>query len=158
MKRPRAVTVLAVLILFLGALNFVSGMLLIAGKITFDNMLAQMPNLGPMQQDFEQTMKVAIVLFSVLAVAVAWGLLALKNWARVTTRVFAIVGLLGALIQMIQAFTIKDAPNFLMSAIIGGAYYWAFYLLGQASVRAAFVPLTPGAAPPPLPPGSGPVG
>jgi hypothetical protein len=158
MKRPRAVTVLAVLILLLGASNFVTGMLLISGQITFDKLFGQLPALGDMQQDFEQTMKVIIVLFSLLSAAVAWGLLALKNWARVTTRVFAVLGLLGALMQMIQAFTTRDAPSFLVTAVIGGAYYWAFYYLGQAPVRAAFVPSAPpGSEPqPPAVPGSGP--
>jgi hypothetical protein len=160
MKRPRAITLLAVLILLLAASNFVTGILLITGKVTFDKVFGQVPDLGDMQQDFEQTMKVVIILFSLLGAAVAWGLLAMKNWARVTTRVFAVLGLLGALMQMIQAFTIKDAPNFLFYAAVGGAYYWAFYYLGQAAVRAAFrPPLPPGSEPqPPVLPGSGPVG
>jgi len=158
MKRPRAVTVLAVLILLLGASNFVTGMFLISGRVTFDKVFNHMPDLGEMQQDFEQTMKVVIVLSSLLVVAVAWGLLAMKNWARVTTRVLAVLGLLGALIQMIEAFTGKDAPNFLFYALVGGAYYWAFYYLGQSGVRAAFAMPSPpdSSTQPPIAPGSNP--
>jgi len=151
---------LAVLALFLAASNLLTGILLITGKISFDKLLGQMPELGDMQPQFEQTMKVIIVLFSVLGIAVAVGLLGLKNWARATTRVISVLGLLGALIQMIQAFVARDAPNFLFYALVGGAYYAAFFYLGQASVRAAFAPpQPPGSAPqPPVPPGPDSVG
>src|SRR5271170_7441551 len=150
MSRPRPVTLLAVLILFLAASNLLIGVLLIAGKITFEEMMVQMPGGADIQQQLEQTMKVFIVLLSVLAIAVGLGLLVMKNWARATTRVLAVFGLLGVLVQMIQAFVAHDAPNFLFCAVIGGAYYWAFFYLGQASVRAAFTPAAaPGSAPQP---------
>src|SRR5208282_4588914 len=112
---------------------------------------------GDMQPQFEQTMKVIIVLFSALGIAVAIGLLGLKNWARATARVISV---LGALVQMIQAFVARDASNFLFYALVGGAYYGAFFYLGQASVRAAFAPpQPPGSAPqPPVPPGPDAVG
>jgi len=155
MPRPRPVTLLAFLVFFLAASNLLTGVLLIAGKISFDKIAGQLPQLGDMQQDFEQTMKVLIVLFSILGLAVATGLLGMKNWARVTTRVLSVLGLLGALMQMIQAFVARDAVSFLICAIAGGAYYWAFYYLGQASVRSAFAPPPPpGSAPqPPIDPG-----
>jgi hypothetical protein len=160
MQRPRAVTILAFLVLFLAASNLLTGILLITGKISMDKLIGQMPDLGEVQQDFEQTMKVIIVLFSVLGIAVALGLLGMKNWARATTRVLSVLGLLGALIQMIQAFVARDAPNFLFYAVVGGAYYWAFFYLGQAPVRAAFAPpRPPGSEPqPPIAPGSNPTG
>jgi len=155
MPRPRPVTLLAFLVFFLAASNLLTGVLLIAGKISFDKIAGQLPQLGDMQQDFEQTMKVLIVLFGILGLAVATGLLRMKNWARVTTRVLSVLGLLGALMQMIQAFVARDAVSFLVCAIAGGAYYWAFFYLGQASVRAAFAsPPPPGSAPqPPIAPG-----
>jgi len=155
MPRPRAVTLLAVIALFLAASNLVTGILLITRKISFDKLLGQMPDLGDMQPQFEQTMIVIIVLFSVLGIAVAVGLLGLKNWARATTRVISVLGLLGALVQMIQAFVARDAPNFLFFALVGGAYYGAFYYLGQASVRAAFAPPRPSGSPPTPPAGPG---
>jgi len=160
MKRPRPITLLAFLVFFLAASNLLTGVLLITGKISFDKIAGQLPQLGDMQQNFEQTMKVFIVLFSVLGLAVGAGLLGMKNWARATTRVFSVLGLLGALIQMIQAFVAHDAPNFLFCAIVGGVYYWVFFYLGQASVRAAFAPPPPsGSAPqPPVPPGPDSVG
>jgi len=138
MQRPLAITLLAALALLIAFSNLMGGILLITGKITFDKVFGQVPPLGDMQQDFEQTMKVIIVLFGALGLAVAAGLWSMQNWARVITRVLCVLGLLGALIQMLQAFSIKDPVSFLFSAAVGGAYYWVFFYLGKAEVRALF--------------------
>jgi len=156
MQRPRPVTLLAVLVILLSASNLLTGILLITGKLPFDKVLGQAPDLGDLRDQFERTMKVVIVFISFLGFAVGIGLLGMKNWARVTTRVLAVLGLLGALIQIIQAFAGKEPGAFLFYAIVGGAYYWAFFYLGQAPVRAAFNPRPPqdSAPQPPAPPGS----
>ncbi len=148
MARPRGVTILAVLAILLAAMNLLTGILLIAGVLPFEKAIGSLPDLGDLQASFEQTVKVMIVLFSALGLVVALGLLRMKDWARAVTRALCVLGLLGALIQMIQAFTIKDAPNFLFYAIAGGLYYWAFYYLGQKGIRAAFKPAAPAGAPP----------
>jgi hypothetical protein len=152
MQRPRAVTILAVLVLVLGVMNLITGILLVTGKVTFDKVFGQVPDLGELQQNFEQTMKVVVILFSLVGIAIAFGLWRLQGWARRTTRVFAVLGLLGALIQMIQAFTIRDPVNFVFYAAVGGAYYWAYYYLGTAPIRAAFTPHPPPSSPAPEPP------
>jgi hypothetical protein len=156
MQRPRPVTLLAVLVILLAATNLFTGIGLITGKLPFDKVLGQAPDLGDMRADFERTMKVVIVVISFLGFAIGAGLLGMKNWARITTRVLAVLGLLGALMQMIQAFTAKEPGTFLFYALVGGAYYWAFFYLGQAPVRAAFGPPPPqdSAPQPPAPPGS----
>jgi hypothetical protein len=154
MPRPRPVTLLAVLTLLLAASNLLTGILLITGKVPLDKLLGQMPDLGDMKADFEQTMEVVIIVFSVLGLAIGLGLLGMKNWARVATRVLAVLGLLGALVQMITAFVAKDAGHFLFYALIGGGYYAAFWYLGKAQVRAAFAG-TPPPQPPPADAGPG---
>ncbi len=148
MERPRGVTILGVLAILLAAMNLLTGILLITGVLPFEKAIGSLPDLGDMQASFEQTVKVMIVLFSVLGFVVGLGLLRMKDWARAFTRALCVLGLLGALIQMIQAFTIKDAPNFLFYAIAGGIYYWAFYYLGQKAIRAAFKPPAPAGVPP----------
>jgi hypothetical protein len=156
MQRPRGVTILALLVIVLACLDLLTGVLLIAGVLPFEKAMGSVPDLGDLQASFEKTVKVLIVLFSFLGLVVGAGLLQMKNWARALTRALCVLGLLGALIQMIQAFTIKDAPSFLFYAIAGGAYYWAFYYLGQQGTRAAFGPAPPAGSepPPPLSPGS----
>jgi len=154
MQRPRGVTILASLAIILASMDLLTGILLITGAIPFETGLGNMPNLGDLQADFESTMKVLIVLFSLLGLVVGVGLLRMKNWARAVTRVLCVLGLLGALVQMIQAITTKAALAFLFFAAVGGAYYWAFFYLGQAQTRAAFGPAPPpGSAPPPVAPG-----
>jgi len=155
MQRPRGVTILATLAIVLACLNLLTGVLLITDAIPFEKATGSLPDLGDMQASFEQTVKVLMVLFSVAGFVVGAGLLLMKNWARAITRVLCVLGLLGALIQMIQAFTIKDAPSFLFYALAGGAYYWAFFYLGQKQIRAAFSPAPPAGSPPttPAPPG-----
>jgi len=143
--------VLAVLVMLLAISNLVTGALLISGRVTFERAFAQVPEMGDMQATFEQTVKVMLILVSVLGIAMAWGLWKLQNWSRATMRAFCVLGLLGALIQMIQAFTTKDALNFLSSAIFGGLYYWVFFYLGTTAARAAFG----GAPSQPAPPAGG---
>lgn len=148
MKRPRPVTLLAVLTLLLSASNLLTGILLVTGKLPFDQLLGQMPDLGDLKEDFQQTMEVIILLFSVLGVALGLGLLGMKNWARAATRVLGVLGLLGALVQLIQSFVNKDALHFLFYALIGGGYYAAFWYLGRADVKSAFGPAPPANTPP----------
>jgi hypothetical protein len=149
MQRPRPVTILAVLTLLLSASNLFAGVLLITGRVSLDQLLGQMPDLGDLKASFEQTMEVTVLLFGLLGLAIGLGLLGMKNWARAATRVLAVLGLLGALVQMIQAFVAKDAAHFLFYAVIGGGYYAAFWYLGQAHVRAAFGAGPPRGVPPP---------
>ena len=153
MQRPRGVTILATLAIILSALNLLNGILLIAGVIPFEKAMGQVPDMGELQASFEQTVKVLLVLVSLLALVVGVNLLRMKNWARRVTRALSVLGLLGALVQMIQEFATKNAPGFLFCAVVGGAYYWAFYYLGQDHVRTAFASPGPG-DPAPSPPSS----
>ncbi len=148
MQRPRPVTLLAVLTFLLSASNLLTGILLKTGKLPLEQVLGQLPDLGDMQAEFQQTLIVIIILFSLLGLAIGFGLLGMKNWARIATRVLAVLGLLGALVQMIQSFVAKDAVHFLFYAAVGGGYYAAFWYLGQARVRAAFSGAPPSQVPP----------
>jgi len=158
MQRPRGVTILAVLAIVLAGLDLLTGVLLIAGLIPFEKVVGSVPDLGDLQASFEQTMKVVIVMVSLLGLVVGVGLLRMQNWARAVARALGVLGLLGALIQMIQAFTIKDAPSFLFFAFAGGVYYWAFFYLGQKHIRAGFSPAPPPGSEPPASPGPDSVG
>jgi hypothetical protein len=152
MQRPLAITLLAALALLIALSNLTGGILLLAGRVTFERVFGQVPNVGDMQPGFEQTMKVIILLFGAFGLAVAFGLWSMRNWARAATRVLCVLGLLGALIQMIQAFTVKDPVSFLFSAAVGGLYYWVYFYLGKADVKALFNPTSSAVAPPSPPP------
>jgi hypothetical protein len=155
MPRPRPVTILAFLVFFLAASNLLTGILLFSGELSVDDFVRQMPRLADMKETFEHTAVFVAVLSALAYVIAGLGLLRMKNWARATTRALAVLGLLNALVYMMKGFFGKNPGVFLYSAIVGGGYYWAFYYLGQASVRAAFAPHPPpGSAPqPPVAPG-----
>ena len=155
MQRPRLVTLLAALALFLAFSYLMAGLLLYSGKINLDEFISQMPQLEGMKDTFVHTAEVFTLLFGLLYLATGAGLLGMKNWARALARGLAVFGLLSALVQLIQAFTTKDAGSFLLAALAGGIYYWAFYYLGQPATRAAFAPHPPPGAqlPPPAAPG-----
>ena len=155
MHRPRGVTLLAILALVIAGSNLLTGAMLITGNLTFDQLFGPMPDLGDMQDKFEHFMKFTFLMASVVILCTGLGLLGLRNWARITMRVLAILSLLGALISMGQAFVDKQASRFLFSAVLGGVYYWAFHYLGIKPIRAAFLPPPPpgSALPPPDSPG-----
>ncbi len=149
MPRPRPVTFLGVLACLLGSSYLITAVLLKSGKFPVDQMLAQMPNLGDIGRDeIVQTLIVLAAVFGALGVIIGLGLLGMKNWARVAARVFAVLFLLGALINMIQAFHDGAAAGFLLYAVAGGADYAVFWYLGRAQVRAAFARVPPSQMPP----------
>jgi len=156
MARPRPVTILAVLSLFLAFWYLLVGALLSTGKIPIGEMMKQVPQFADMQETFERAAVVFALLFGCAYLFTGIGLLRTMNWARASARVLGVLGLLSALIQMIQAFVARDPVVFLGSAVIGGAFYWAFYYLGQASVRSAFAPHPPPGSAPQPPVASGP--
>jgi len=155
MLRPRLVTLFAVLALFLASCYLMAGLLLYTGKINLDQFISQMPQMAEMKDTFLHTAEVFAVMFGLLYLFAGTGLLQMKNWGRAIARGLAVFGLLSALVQMLQAFTAKDAASFLFGAVAGGIYYWAFYYLGLPAIRAAFAPPPPPASapPPPVPPG-----
>jgi hypothetical protein len=157
MTRPRGITIIAALTLLLGVLNLPVGIGVLAGKIRPEDVMGQMPDVGDLKESFAQILGWISILFSLLCIVVGGALLWLKDWARKTVRVIAVLGLLSALVQMVGAFAGKDALRFLGYAIAGGLYFAAFWYLAQAHVRAAFNPAA-GAPPggPVLPPGEPP--
>jgi len=157
MLRPRMLTVLAILALLVGLSNLITGAMLITGAVSFEKVFGQVPEIGAdVQAEFEQTMKVVVAMFGVLTLAIAWGLWRMQNWARATARGLCVLGLLGALIQMLTAFSAKDAGGFLSYAIAGGAYYAVYFYLGKDATRAMFRRPAAGAPPtePTAPPDS----
>jgi lysylphosphatidylglycerol synthetase-like protein (DUF2156 family) len=156
MQRPRPVTLFAGLALFLASSYLFSGVMLYLGKIDLDEVIRQLPQIADMRETFVHTALVFAVMFGVAYLAAGVGLLLMKNWARALARVLAVLGLLGALVQMIECFTTQEAAGFFFAAVGGGLSYWAFFYLGQPHARAAFnAAPPPGSEPPPVAPGAG---
>ena len=127
-----------------------TAVLLASGKFpAADQVLSQMPNVpGVSKEEALRTLSVVAGVFGVLGLIIGLGLLGMKNWARATARGLCLFFLLGALVNMIQAFHDNNAASFFFFAVLGGVEYAAFWYLGQAQVRAAFGKLPPSALPP----------
>jgi hypothetical protein len=136
------------MIILLAVLNLPAGFSLLSGKLRLEDVMGQVPDLGDMRESFTRNLAIASILFSVLGILLGAGLLWRKDWARKIMRVVSVMGLLGALVQMISAFVARDAGHFLGYSIAGGCYYWAFWYLAKPAVKAVFSPPPPPPEPP----------
>ncbi len=78
---------------------------------------------------------VVILFFAALAFFVALGLLKLKNWARITTIVLSVLGLLGSFRNIAMAF---HGSGMIMTIIFLAYYIWVIWYMLQPNVKAAF--------------------
>src|SRR5580693_5057648 len=113
MQRPTGVTIIAVLdfigaagLLILGLLAFACGSLLAGffnAAATANGGTGAAPASG-LAAGIGIFIGAIFLAFAIFAIFVAIGLLKLKNWARVTTIVLSVLGLLGSLRNLIAAF------------------------------------------------------
>jgi hypothetical protein len=142
MQRPTGVTIIAVLD-FIGAGFCVIGGLLMfmGGSIVASIFSAAAANgaagaapAAGIMGSIGVIAGVIALLLAAFAVAVALGLLKLKNWARVTTIVFSVLGLLGNL----NGFR-AGMSSALVGPVIGLALnIWIIWYMLQPHVKAAF--------------------
>lgn len=142
MGRPVGVTILAVLD-FLGAvLCVLGGIGMMVGGGFMATLINQQGSQGAgagagILAALGAALGVFLLICAAIGVLVGWGLWKLKNWARIVTIVFAVLGVLGALLGLATAF-IHFSMFVLLIAIriaICGLIIW--YLL-RPDVSAAF--------------------
>jgi hypothetical protein len=143
MQRPTGVTIIAVLnfigaagLLILGLLSFAGGSL-IAGffnaAATANGTTGAAPVAGWMA-GIGIFIGAIFLAFAIFAVFIGIGLLKLKNWARVTTIVFSVLGLLGNL-NGLRGGVAGGIVGTIIGLAINILIIW--YML-QPSVKAAF--------------------
>ena len=142
MQRPTGVTVIAVLD-FIGAFFCVIGATV---AFFFGTMLASFigaaanangtvaPGAGLMA-GIGAIFGAIFLAGAVLLIFVALGLIKLKNWARVTAIVLAILGLLGSIRNLAMGF---HGSGMVMTIIFLAYYIWVVWYLLQPNVKAAF--------------------
>ena len=99
MERPLGVTILAILH-FIGVFFAIcAGLLMILGMGFFAAALARAANIGSGGAGIIAGLGVVLAIFAFIGAAISgligWGLWNLKNWARITAMVFAVLGMLG---------------------------------------------------------------
>jgi hypothetical protein len=141
MNRPTGVTVIAVLY-FVGAAFFVCiGLAFIVGGAAFASVLAD--RTGVSAAVFAGAgifLSIFLFIFAAFHALVGWGLLGLKEWARIVAIVLAAFGALGGAFALFHF-----SPMGIIRLAISG---WMIWYLVQPRVVAAFRGVT---APPPLP-------
>ena len=147
MNRPVGVTIIAVL-QFLGAAGLVLlGIAMILGGSMIGAMLtsamgqnSQIPggSLTGIMAGLGAVVAVVFFVFAAISALLGWGMLTLKNWARIITMVLCCIGLLfgalGLLFGLLR-FSIFSLMISIIRLAINGLILW--YLL-QPDVKAAF--------------------
>lgn len=136
MGRPTGVTVIAVLD-FIGAgiaVLAALGMMLGGGFVA--SMISQQQGAGAgVLAAIGAAAGIAFLFGAAIAILLGWGLLKLKEWARIITIVLAGLGALGALFAVLTHFFAIGMFGALCRLVINGLIIW--YLL-QPHVKAAF--------------------
>jgi len=146
MERPLGVTILAILH-FIGVFFAIcAGLLMILGMGFFAAALARAANIGSGGAGIIAGLGVVLAIFAFIGAAISgligWGLWNLKNWARIVSLVFAVLGMLGGAAGLMWAL-MHFNPVFMTTAIVrAGIAALIFWYLNQPHVKTAF-----GAAP-----------
>jgi len=139
MGRPTGVTIIAVL-QFIGAgIAVIAGLGLMLGGGFIASMMSQQQSAGAgVLAAIGAAAGVAFLFGAAIAVLLGWGLLKLKEWARIVTIVLAGLGALGAVLGLVAVLThlaVIGVVWALCRLAINILIIW--YLL-QPHVRAAF--------------------
>ncbi len=103
--RPVGVSIIAALVWFVGALWALAGFSVIGFTHLGGHLLASMSEgemLGRLASGLGGMLGVGLLLIAVFYLTVGFGLWSLKNWARVLTLIFVVMGLLFGLRSMIE--------------------------------------------------------
>ena len=136
MNRPAGVTILAVLEFIGAACLALLGVLVIvgAGAGFLGSMSQGQGGMGGLMAMLGGALAVFLFVFAAIGGLVGWGLLTLKNWARIVQIVFSALGVLGTLFGLVH-FSSAMMVGFVIRLAINGLIIW--YLL-QPNVAAAF--------------------
>jgi uncharacterized membrane protein (DUF2068 family) len=143
MQRPLGVTVLAVLN-FLGAvLAVLVGLAFILGMGALGSMIGQRAKEGgaagfAVLAGFGVVFGVMMFAGAAISAFIGWGLWNLKNWARIVTMVFAVIGLAFNALSLLGSmlhFHIIALVVVLVPVAINGLILW---YLNQPHVKQAF--------------------
>lgn len=159
MQRPTGVTVIAVIdfvgagLLLLGALGAVFGGTFLG---SFIGGMSGRTGTSGAALGFVIGAIIAVVMLFLAAVSalVGWGMLNLKEWARIVQIIIAAIGIISRLGSLALVHTPMMGIFGAWALVVLGYYIWVVYYLVQPQVRAAFqpIPVVPVAPPPPAAP------
>ena len=127
---PTGVKVISVLY-YIGAV--VELLLAIALFVGAGTIASKIPLIGALGSGLFIVMGVVLIGLAVLSFFVGKGLWKAQKWARIVAIIFSVLGVLFAILGMVQGQVAGNIFSLVVSGAIGG------YLLFSGSVKAAFV-------------------
>jgi len=129
---PTGVKVIAVLYYIGAVLGVIFGLLFLVGAGLMGSIANQIPLLGALGGALFVVGGIILIGLGVLGFFVGRGLWKAKPWARIVAIIFAALGILMAVISMVQGNIASNIFNLVIQLVIGG------YLLFSNSVKEAF--------------------
>ena len=131
-EAPTGVKVISILYFIGSAICLIVGLLMIVGASFVSGLLKSMPMMGAIGSAIFAVVGVVALVIGALGAFIAMSLWKGKNWARIVAIVFAILGILGALSNLVNgAFVI----GIIYLAIEG---FIAYYLISNKEAKAFF--------------------
>lgn len=128
---PTGVKVIAVLNYIGAVLLLLLGLGTIAAAGVVGGLLASIPLLGALGAGLFVVMAIILIALAVLCFFVGRGLWKGQKWARIISIIFAILGVLSAIVNLVQG-NFGSIVSLVISGLIGG------YLLFSKKVKEAF--------------------
>jgi len=129
---PTGVKVIAVLYYIGAVLGIIFGLLFLVGTGMMGSIANQIPLLGALGAGLFVVGGIIMIGLGVLGFFVGRGLWKARPWARIVAIIFAALGILMAVISMIQGSIASNIFNLVIQLVIGG------YLLFSNNVKQAF--------------------
>lgn len=129
---PTGVKVISVLYYISAGLCALFGILFMVGGGMMSSIIAQLPIIGALGSIVFIAGGILMLGIGVLSFFIARGLRKTKKWARIVAIIFSCLGVLSAIISMIQAGILGGVSSLAISGAMGG------YLLFSKKVKEAF--------------------
>jgi len=129
---PVGVKIISVLYYIGAVVLILLGILLIVGAGFIGTILQSIPLLGALGAGLFIVIGIILIVFAVLSFFLGRGLWKAQKWARIVVIVFSVLGVLFALLAIVQGQILNNLLSLIINAVIGG------YLLFSKDVKAAF--------------------
>jgi len=129
---PTGVKIIAVLYYIGAVLGVIFGLLFLVGAGMMGSIASQIPLLGALGGALFFVLGIILIGLGVLGFFVGRGLWKARPWARIVAIIFAALGILMAVISMVQGNIASNIFNLVIQLVIGG------YLLFSNRVKEAF--------------------
>jgi len=129
---PTGVKIIAVLNYIGAGLLALFGLLAIVGGGMFASVINEIPLLGVLGGGIFIVVGIILIALAVLLFFIGRGLWKGKNWARIVEIIFAILGVIMAIVGMFSTGIASNIVSLVFNGLIGG------YLLFNTKVKEAF--------------------